>query len=439
MMLWEIITNLMGACILVRYVRGYLPPRWKERTERIGSVTAVGLYFGLVTMMNYLFHFEGYWGLLIYGLAAMGIAAALVKVPLWSYVSIGITWSGITLCSSLFASAVLKLCEGGELQELLVFGNPQKLVALITNLLVKVVISYIAVHTRKNNVQSSLDHIIYCLLFLSISGIAMSIFQYENVMESRWKNDNFLVIMAMVLVLLLLVMMYFSMRIGMLMKRQEEERLLGVAGNLQSAELMLTADKLTELRQFQHDSEKAIRTLRELLDTGNLTEAEEFLAQYAKLSEQVRTGFFSTGIPVVDAVVNTRFMEMQESDIEFSCVIQARVSEKLIYEVGIILANLLDNAIEAEQKEQGKREIRLNITQKGQYLCIRVENRISESVIAQNRFLETTKPDKERHGFGMKSIDFHCKRCGGFHGVLEENGFFIYEVFLKDKAEIQKV
>lgn len=144
-------------------------------------------------------------------------------------------------------------------------------------------------------------------------------------------------------------------------------------------------------------------------------------------------------IPVVDAVVNTRFMEMQESDIEFSCVIQARVPEKLIYEVSIILANLLDNAIEAEQKEQGKRKIRLNITQKGQYLCIRVENRISESVIAQNRFLETTKPDKERHGFGMKSIDFHCKRCGGFHGVLEENGFFIYEVFLKDKAEIQKV
>ena len=62
-------------------------------------------------------------------------------------------------------------------------------------------------------------------------------------------------------------------------------------------------------------------------------------------------------IPVVDAVVNTRFMEMQESDIEFSCVIQTRVPEKLIYEVGIILANLLDNAIEAEQKEQGKREM----------------------------------------------------------------------------------
>ena len=30
-------------------------------------------------------------------------------------------------------------------------------------------------------------------------------------------------------------------------------------------------------------------------------------------------------IPVVDAVVNTRFIEMQESDIEFSCVIQNRV------------------------------------------------------------------------------------------------------------------
>ncbi len=430
MVVLEWSTNFLGACIFLLYIRGALFPRFRGKKDLGGCLGVLMTYFILVTMMNYVFRFDGYVGILVYAMAGC-LAAFVLTVAKWvDYLAMGITWSSIALSSSVIAASALMLFEEGSLRDILLFGNPQKTIALFLNLVAKLLMVTIIISIRKLGKQSSMDKLVCCILFMLVSGIGMSVFRHENMLDTKLNTDNYMIIMTMVLIFLLFVVMYYSMRIGSLIRQKEESRLVGITSEKQSAELLLTAEKITELRQFQHDSDKAMHTLKELMKDRNYGEAESFLNQYENYSKDIKASYLYTGIPIIDAVVGTRQMEMKNSDIEFICTIQSEIPEPMIMSFGIILANLLDNAIEAERGEKERREIRLKVMKKGAYLCCIVENRIDKSVLVHNMNLRTTKKDFINHGLGVKSIEYHCKMHKGFHGVREENGYFIHEVRL---------
>lgn len=427
----EIITNFVGALILVYFIKKNANRRWTGILDVCISSFSILLYFGLVSLMNFLFHFEGYLGLFVYGAACMLLGVILVNMPLAEYLSMGITWAGITLCTSLFAASTLQLIVGGEMQELLLFANREKWIAYIVNILAKYILVTITVRIRAVGHKSTIDNLIFCILFLVISIVCMSIFRYENMIENRPFGDNFAPVMATILLLLLFIMLYYSMRIGNLVRQEEEKKLLGVTSEKQSSELLLTAEKINELRQFQHDTDKAIHTFKILLADEKYDEAKAYITQYENLFRDMKVENVYTGIPIVDAVIGTRQTVMREHDIQFSCVIHTSIPEKLILSFAIILTNLLDNAIEAECEEEQRREVRLAVTKIGSYISVRVENSIAKSVIDRNKDFMSTKNDRDKHGYGMKSIEFHCKRHGGFNGITEENGYFIHEAMMK--------
>lgn len=72
----------------------------------------------------------------------------------------------------------------------------------------------------------------------------------------------------------------------------------------------------------------------------------------------------------------------------------------------VLLANLLDNAIEAcEKVEKDRRLIYLRIKRQNQMLLIFIENTIEESEAEKREFFKTSKKNKELHGLGIKCID----------------------------------
>ena len=87
---------------------------------------------------------------------------------------------------------------------------------------------------------------------------------------------------------------------------------------------------------------------------------------------------------------------------------------------------IVDNAIEAVEKfeQQEKRQIDVRIYRKEQFVVINVINPLKESLIYEDGLPVTTKGNKRFHGFGLKSIKYMVKKCGGILNIKEENDCF---------------
>ncbi|MCD8286295.1 MAG: GHKL domain-containing protein [Clostridia bacterium] len=90
--------------------------------------------------------------------------------------------------------------------------------------------------------------------------------------------------------------------------------------------------------------------------------------------------------------------------------------------------NAIDNAIEYLLKvDEKSRFVRLSSMQRDNLLTIRIENYYEGTPIALDKsgFPITSKPDKENHGFGVRSIKAVAEKYGGVLSFKTEDGLFV--------------
>lgn len=83
---------------------------------------------------------------------------------------------------------------------------------------------------------------------------------------------------------------------------------------------------------------------------------------------------YVTGNAVTDVIINDKCRRAEKAGIQFDSDFRYG-GEIPVFDLGIILNNLLDNALEAcEKLETGKGFIRLSLKRKKQFLILYVEN-----------------------------------------------------------------
>ena len=99
----------------------------------------------------------------------------------------------------------------------------------------------------------------------------------------------------------------------------------------------------------------------------------------------------------------------------------------------IILGNLLDNAIEAAEKCEKEKRIRLKILYGNRNIRIEIANTFDGEIHRmENGMYMTSKKDAKRHGIGLQSVQ---KCIDKYKGKLEtdrsaEGDYFIVRVLL---------
>lgn len=87
------------------------------------------------------------------------------------------------------------------------------------------------------------------------------------------------------------------------------------------------------------------------------------------------------------------------------------------FDLGILLNNALDNAIEACQKTAAHRFISLRSYTKGRMFFLVVENAYDgKQLIEEGGLCRTTKEDAQMHGLGMKNMKSCVER---YYGTME--------------------
>ena len=190
------------------------------------------------------------------------------------------------------------------------------------------------------------------------------------------------------------------------------------------------------IRSMKHDMKNTLAVIMELAGKDE-TELQTYLSEINKGFEQLEFRF-RTGNTVADVLLNMKYHEAVRTipDIEIDAE-RLLFSENMhiqSYDIGVIIGNALDNAIEACRKlkaEQQEAEtfIRISSFTRGKMFFIEVENSFNGKVRRkkQSEFPVTEKSDNRAHGMGLANIKHTAEKYHGGVDWTAEGCLCLYE------------
>lgn len=199
------------------------------------------------------------------------------------------------------------------------------------------------------------------------------------------------------------------------------------------------------IRSMKHDMRNTLAVVSQLASASEGQGTEElkrYLAEIDQTMDQMEPAF-RTGNAVVDALLNMKYHEIIRSIPELELDARELLFPEGLhirsYDIGMILGNALDNALEAcvklkKEDASAKTYIRLTSLVRGQLLLLKVENSFDGSVRQkpQAEFPVSDKEGKEMHGIGMMNIKSAAEKYQGTVDWKVKGRTFILAVMLRN-------
>lgn len=135
----------------------------------------------------------------------------------------------------------------------------------------------------------------------------------------------------------------------------------------------------------------------------------------------------------LDVALSGKMLACTNLGITMTCLADGRRIGFMEYsDIYALFGNILDNAIEATKTvtEEEKRIISLTIGTTGDLLLIDSQNYYAGEVQFVDGLPQTSKENKEYHGFGTRSIKTLTEKYGGDLKISAENGIFRLSIML---------
>ena len=139
----------------------------------------------------------------------------------------------------------------------------------------------------------------------------------------------------------------------------------------------------------------------------------------------------NTNHVIVNAIINSKYAEGRKKGIVFVFQVNDLSGIQLKDEdIVIILSNLLNNAIEACEQFVGEKIIKFKFVKEKKHLIIAASNYYNTPVKIVNGQYQTTKTEKEEHGFGISNIITAVERYQGTYAIETENQEFKFTIMI---------
>ncbi len=186
-----------------------------------------------------------------------------------------------------------------------------------------------------------------------------------------------------------------------------------------------------ELRigKIKHDIKNQLNVVALQLSQKDYEGAQKTLSELSLNVNSTGT-IINSGNSIADYIINTKLGKLKNA------VIIVTGDSKILdfvdkLDVSIMLGCMIDNVVDAVEKQQ-RAHVEISFFEKANHVNIICKNSIVESVLKENPELETTKEEKEEHGFGIKSVYEVAEKYKGAVSVYEENDMFCIHVLLPE-------
>lgn len=180
-----------------------------------------------------------------------------------------------------------------------------------------------------------------------------------------------------------------------------------------------------QVRSVKHEIVNHFANIKALVDDGQYEALAEYITNLDVDISKIDSISF-TGNAIIDVILNDKMAKANEQDITINMSVGFNDAWGIqAYDIGIIISNLLDNAIKAVQDYDGvDKIITFSILSKSPVIIICCENPYSD----ENKNQTETQL---WHGLGLKNIESIANRYNGTMRVEGKNGRFMNTVMLK--------
>ncbi len=199
------------------------------------------------------------------------------------------------------------------------------------------------------------------------------------------------------------------------------------------------------IRRMKHEMKNHLTNIKGLIESGNYGDMGNYIS---RMDESMDAFEFSikTGNAVTDVIVNDRRKAAEKQGIRFRSEFTYPESERYdAFDIGIIVNNLLQNALEACGKmRQGDRYVFISSRQKRKFFLIEVRNPFEGEIIMDaDTNLPISTKEKEHfgkqgsmHGIGLSNVKMEAKKYMGDVDIKIKKNEFSVTVMLQERRQV---
>ena len=193
------------------------------------------------------------------------------------------------------------------------------------------------------------------------------------------------------------------------------------------------------IRQMKHEMKNHLTNIKGLVRNGSYGDIEQYI-DHMDESMNVFELTIKTGNSVTDVIVNDKQKAAEKQGIQFKSEFSYPKSEGYnAYDVGVIINNLLQNALEAcEKMAGGKKYIYLSGRQKKKFYLINVKNSFEGEVLFDTKTnlpLSTKDRDTSLHGIGLSNVKREVDKYMGDVDIKAKKNEFSVTVLLQERRK----
>lgn len=420
----EEIYNIIEACLIVWLFAVYFGIK-KEFDNKIAVSISFGLHF---VVSNIVTIFDVSWiiNFIAYTAVILLFSQWFCKGSLTEHLLLDIIANIILALTNLYIFTIIGKLLGVEYDAIAQQSSMIRFISVMITKAVYFIIIAVILSFKKKSVFF-LHKIEYVLTISTLVVSFVLIALVRNIIYDSGKYyDVFLLILLCIMILNIgqfLTIIYISKKnvneqsVALMRKQLEMQE-----GNLHNLE-----EKYEETAKIRHDMKNYVSCA---LVMAEQTEHEALKEYLKKLSEEKMIpadSYVKTNRKVLNAVINTKSEIAKNHGFDIQCVVMDEMENISDLDVGILLANLLDNAIEACEKNKKNSVIMLKIWSDAGYYCIELSNTVESNVLSANPRLTTSKKDKLLHGIGLKSVRSIIEKYNGMINFYQKsNKFYVY-------------
>lgn len=416
MSMWEmviyLVVNFMAINITVRFAECFLKNNIRSRRGRIGGI----VIYWLINSLVYLFLQNDTCNLL----TSIGGVIFIVLIA----------YNGSILKRIMAAILALSMRMASETIIWYIFtpadpGSQSKLMMNIVSVLMyfglQLLVDHFC-HLKKGDLASEKYYLLIMVFpFLSIWFIYL--------LFADKVNDS-LVLFGILFIILILnfFLFYLYNKIYELGKEKYEKQFLEEEVQMYARRFETMQQSRDKIRALRHDLLHHLQMLQHFALTGN---TEQLVDYIGRMNEQIEiaTRGVNTGNDAVDAILDFMIEKAKREGTAITVKSSIPKEEFIsIYDINILLSNLLDNAIEGV-KGCSDKEIHLNIKTEQGLLCICVENQYDGILYQEeNRYL--TRKNEDGHGIGLQNVSDIVDKYHGIMKIETDNHIFKVNLIL---------
>lgn len=425
---FEVFITYIQVIIWVWFVSSYFEYKYKGVRRIIGFVVAVNVITIEIAFINALVTYDGF-GAIIFIVTMLLYARLFLNGDVLMQTFVSIFSAAIVFIIASLTIFYICYLTGVQTESVMLGFSTERVIIAVLCRTLEFIVFKIILYIKKEYYLTTKEWLL--IIAMSVMTWCATIFITKSALDDD-KLIIYLICLATVLVLINFMTYYFMLQINKANRGLVEYKLLRMQYDNIKENMANTKILYDNISSIKHDMEKHLLAIDAMASKNNDDEVCKYVKTIIDESFVSIQKIVFTESDIFNTITNSRLEICKRYGIKVIINIENDTVKFIEPEaIPVVIGNIFDNAIEAVRNCE-KKLIIFGVQRQGEYVSIYMEN--TYNPMFSNINLETSKKNKNVHGYGLKNVEKVVDKHKGMLKIYQNNSnMFCCEVWLKIK------